>query len=122
MTNQEIADRLVELCRKGDFETCYKELYSPNVKSIEMKGAPNEEVTGLEGIAEKGKMWNDMVEKFHGSEIGDPIVAGNHFAIPWTLELTYKGAPAPSKMHEICVYEITDGKITKEQFFYEPDN
>jgi len=35
MTTQEIATKLVDLCRKGDFETVYRELYSPDCVSIE---------------------------------------------------------------------------------------
>jgi len=31
MTTTEIANRLVELCRKGDFTACYEELYSPRM-------------------------------------------------------------------------------------------
>ncbi len=35
MTTQEIANRLVELCQKGDFETAQKELFAEDAVSIE---------------------------------------------------------------------------------------
>ena len=120
MTIQKIATRLVELCRQGDFETCYKELYSPKIVSIESEGAPTPVAHGFEGIAEKGKKWETMVEQVHRTEIGEPIIAGNHFAITWKMNLTYKGAPEPIDSEEICLYEVEDGKIIKEQFFYAP--
>ena len=37
-TTQEVADRLVTLCRKGEFENAIKELYAPDVVSIEPEG------------------------------------------------------------------------------------
>lgn len=118
MNIQEIANRLVVLCRVGDFASCYKELYSPEIVSIEPEGSPMQVVQGFEALQKKGEEWNNMVEQVHGSEIGDPIVAGNHFAIPWKMSLTFKGAPGPSNMDEIAVYEVKEGKIVTEQFFY----
>ena len=53
----------------------------------------------------------------HGGYKGKPIVAGNHFAVAIGLEATFKGA-GRQKMDEIAVYEVRDGKIVKEQFFY----
>lgn len=117
MKTQEVANRLVDLCRKGDYETCYKELYSPDVWSIEPEGNPFGNVQGMEAIAIKGKKWNEMMEEFHGSEIGDPIVAGNHFSITMMYDATFKER-GREKTEEICVYEVKEGKIVKEQFFY----
>ncbi|MCB0655530.1 MAG: nuclear transport factor 2 family protein [Saprospiraceae bacterium] len=118
MNTQEIANRLVELCRQGDFATCYAELFSPEIVSIEPEGSPMQMVTGLDGIKKKSEEWNKMVEQVHRSEIGDPVVGGNYFALPWKMNLTFKGAPGPTDMDEICVYEVRDGKIVTEQFFY----
>lgn len=118
MTTQEIANRLVELCRKGDYATVYKELFSPNVVSIEEEGAPNQIVKGLDGIAKKGEFFNSRLEKMHSGTVGDPIVAGNHFSCAMSMTVTYKGKTEPVTEDEICVYEVKDGKIVKEQFFY----
>lgn len=117
MTTQEVANRLVELCNAGDYETCYKELYSPQCVSIEPKGAMMERCEGLEAMAEKGKAWNEMMEEFHGSAIGEPIVADNHFSLTMMMDATFKGK-GREKMNELCVYEVKDGKVVKEQFFY----
>ena len=40
MTTQQIASRLAELCRKGEFETAQKELFSNDVVSIEPYATP----------------------------------------------------------------------------------
>ncbi len=117
MTTKEIATRLADLCRKGEFETVYKELYAPDCVSIEPKGSQMEVCNGLEEMAAKGKAWNESMEKFHGSTVGEPIVAGDHFSMTMTMDATFKGI-GREKMNELCVYEVKDGKIVKEQFFY----
>lgn len=116
MTTQEIANRLVELCRKGEYETCYKELYNPAIVSVENDGSS---VTGFDGIAQKGKEWNEGIEEFLGSSVGEPVVSGNYFSLPMSMELKYKGAPAAVKFEEICVYQVKEGKVVREQFFYD---
>ena len=117
MTTQEIADKVVEYCRQGKYQECYQELYSQDCVSIEPKGAMMERAEGLEQMAEKGKKWNEMVEEMHGGSVGDPIVAGNHFSCTMSMDCTFKGM-GRQKMDEICVYEVQDGKVVKEQFFY----
>ena len=117
MTTQEIANRLAELCQKGEFQTAYQELYAPNCVSIEPKGSDMEVCEGLEAMAAKGKAWNESMETYHGSSVGEPVVAGNHFCMTMMIDATFKEG-GRVKMDELCVYEVTDGKISKEQFFY----
>jgi hypothetical protein len=118
MTTQEIATRLADLCRKGEFQTVYQELYSPDCISIEPKGAMVEVCNGLEEMAAKGQAWNESMIEFHGSTVGEPIVADNHFCLTMMIDATLKET-GREKMNELCVYEVKDGKIVKEQFFYE---
>lgn len=120
MTNQEIAGRLIELANQGDFETIYAELFSPEIRSIEPDTLPDNESKGFDGLKEKGKKWKESLEAFHGQKIGEPIFADNYFALPWTTKVTHKGAPGPVEFSELCVYEVKDGKIVREQFFYTP--
>ncbi|MFK7806165.1 MAG: SnoaL-like domain-containing protein [Saprospiraceae bacterium] len=120
MTTQEIANRLVELCRTGKYEEAVRELYSPDIVSVEPEGVPNRIVSGLEGIAEKGKAFEAKIEKFNSSVITDPIVADNIFSCAMLMNVNMKGVPVPVDMNEICVYTVADGKIVKEEFFYTP--
>lgn len=118
MTTQEIANRLVELCRNADYETCYKELYSPDVVSIEPSHTPPpQRVEGMEGIRKKGEMWQSMVEEMYGSSVGDPIVAGDHFTCTMMVDWKMKGQ-GRAKLEEICLYKVKDGKIVSEEFIY----
>ena len=118
MTTQEIANRLVELCREGDFETTQKELFADDAMSIEPYGTPEfeKETKGLQAIKEKGEKWNNMVETMHEMNVSEPLIASNSFAVTMQMHVTMKGGQ-DMDMTELCVYEVKDGKITSEQFF-----
>ena len=118
MTTQEIANRLVELCRIGKVDQLQAELFADNAQSIE----PNENfgpkvTSGLDAIKAKSKQFQSMIEEFHGATISDPIVIGNCFALTWVLEATMKGQGRMT-LAEVCVYKVENGKIILEQFFY----
>lgn len=120
MTTQEIANRLVELSREGKWEQIYQELFSEEIVSIEPDGGPWGKVQGFEALAKKAKEWENMVEEFHSMEISDPIVAENFFSCTMKSKVTMKGTSEPINMDEICVYNVKDGKVVSEQFFYTP--
>ncbi|MCB0429696.1 MAG: nuclear transport factor 2 family protein [Flavobacteriales bacterium] len=119
MTTEQVAKRLVELCRQGQFESAIKELYSKDIISIEPEGAPVKESRGIEAIIAKNQQFAEMVQEIHGMEVSDPLVADDYFAVTMKLDVTYKGAPR-SNMNEVCVYQVKDGKIAREQFFHTP--
>jgi ketosteroid isomerase-like protein len=109
MTTVEIANRLVELCKKGDFEGAQKELFAEDSVSIEPHGTPDFEKET------KGKKWSEMVEEYHGGEVSEPLIAGDSFAVTMTMGLTMKGGKRMD-MTELCIYHVKDGKIISEQF------
>ena len=117
MTTVDIANRLVDLCRKGDFETALKELFSDDAVSIEPHGTPDfeKETRGLDAILAKGKKWNEMVEEFHGGEVSEPLLADSSFAVTMSMDITMKGGQRMN-MKELCIYHVKDGKVVSEQF------
>ena len=118
MTILEIAVRLVELSRKGDYETAQNELFATDAVSIEPANSPGmQTVVGLEAIIAKGKHFQEMIEEVHHTSVSNPIVGGNHFSISLSLDVTMKGI-GRNLMEEICVYKVIDEKIISEQFFY----
>ena len=120
MTTQEVANRLVSLCREGKHEQVVKELYAPNIVSIEPEGTPNRIVEGLEAIIAKGEQFDSRIEKVNSSFISDPVVADNFFSCSMLMNVNMKGVPVPVDMNEVCLYTVNDGKIVQEQFFYTP--
>jgi ketosteroid isomerase-like protein len=117
MNTQQIAERLVALCRKGEYETAQKELFADDVISIEPYATPEfeKETKGLPAILEKGKKFEQMVEKMHSTTVSEPLVAGNSFTTLLTMDATMK--KGRMNMAEICVYKVKDGKIISEEFF-----
>ena len=120
MTTQEVANRFMELSKEGKFDVIQDELYAADCESIEPAHAAAAGLTdakGIDAIKQKGKTFNESIEEMHGGFTGDPIVAGNYFSVAMGMDATMKGA-GRIKMDEIAVYEVKDGKITKEQFFF----
>ncbi len=118
LTTQQVADRLVELCRQGEFQTAKEELYDENAISIEPEHAPGPQtVQGLDNLKRKGDQFQEMVEEIHESFISEPLVAGNHICLGMSMDISFKDM-GRRKMDELAVYEVIDGKIVKEQFFY----
>ncbi|OEK05394.1 nuclear transport factor 2 family protein [Roseivirga misakiensis] len=122
MTTQEIAEKWAAYCRTGQMDKALQELYSQDCVSLEMEGAQGfpQRVEGMKAILEKGKIWESMVEEFHGLEIDGPIVAGNHFTATMKMDITMKGRPRGID-EEIALYRVENGKIVSEQFFYAID-
>lgn len=117
MTTQEVANRLVELCRQGQFETAQKELFADDVLSIEPHATPafEKETRGLKAILEKGEKFAAMVQENHSLNVSDPIVAGNSFACTIYMDATMK-EQGRMNMTELCIYKVKDGKIISEEF------
>ena len=118
MTTQQIADRLVALCKQGDWDKAHKELYAEDALSIEPYATPGfeKEVKGMAAIAKKGKDFDAMLEAKHGIKVSDPLVTDGCIAFVLDMDVTMKGH-GRSNMKEMCVYTVKDGKITAEQFF-----
>ena len=118
MTIQQIAKRLAALCSEGKYEQAQKELYADNAVSIEPEATPAfaKETQGLKAIIEKGHKFESMLEKMHGTGVSEPVIGGNSFALSMWLDVDMKGR-GRTKMEEVCVYTVKDGKIVSEQFF-----
>jgi ketosteroid isomerase-like protein len=118
MNTQEIAQRLVELCRKSDFETAQNELFAEDAVSLEQQATPafEKETKGMKAIKEKSEKWNSMVEEFKGIIVSEPLVAHSSFACTMQMDVVMKGH-GPMNMTELCIYKVKDGKIVSEEFF-----
>ena len=118
MTTQEVAERFNQYAQQGKWSEIQDELYHENAESIEPAHAQGlQTVTGLDAIKLKGVNFQQAVEEMHGGYTKEPVIAGNHFAVPMGMDVTMKGV-GRMNMDEIAVYEVKDGKIVKEQFFY----
>jgi hypothetical protein len=118
MTTQEVAARYNELAKEAKWHQIQDELYAPDAKSIEPAHAPGlQSVDGLDAIKKKGEMFQSMIETMHSEYCTEPVVAGTHFTVGMGMDVSLKGM-GRMKMDEVAVFEVKDGKIAKEQFFF----
>ena len=117
MTTKEVAAKFYEYMQQGAFDKIYDELFSENATSEESPGSDWTNANNLAEIREKGKKWADTVEAMHGGTTAEPVVAGNYFTSYMTMDFTPKGGDRMN-MEEIGFYEVKDGKIISEKFFY----
>jgi len=119
MNTNEVAEKLVSWCKEGDFETPYQHLYSPEIVSIENDGTSEGGlVKGFDGLQKKGEWWKENFE-VHNTTVSEPIVADNWFSVRFEMDTTHKPSGTRSTTSEIGVYQVKEGKIVKEQFFYD---
>lgn len=120
MTTQQIADRLVELSRKGESEQAYRELFADDAVAYEMEGIPEDQrvTRGKDALLAKNANYGKDIQQMHDSSVSDPLVAGNFFSCHMMIDITKKDQ-GRTKMEELCLYEVKDGKIASERFFYQ---
>jgi hypothetical protein len=117
MNTQEVANKLVQYCREGKFMEAIEELYADNVESTEPMVDGGKAVIGKEAVIAKNNDWYASVVEVHGTQISDPVIGGNYFSCAMDMDVTYK-QHGRTQMSEICIYEVKDGKIVSDQFFY----
>lgn len=119
MNTREVADELVRLCSEGKFQEASEKLYSPEIVSVEAGAPPGQsrESKGLDAVRAKGEWWVANHE-VHSSKVEGPLVTGSHFAVVFKLDVTFKPQNKRFTMEEIGVYKVADGKIVREEFFY----
>jgi hypothetical protein len=121
MTTQEAAARYHELASQRKFIEIQDTLYYEDVVCQEPEKAASMGMpvftNGREAIKAKGIARRATIETVHAYNVGEPIVAGEFFSVVLKQEVTFKGKPRMA-LEEIGVFQVKDGKIVKEQFFY----
>ena len=59
----------------------------------------------------------ENVQEFHGAKVGRVIVEGDHAAVEWTFDVTFKGGNRVA-MQQVAVQSWKDGKIIREDFYH----
>jgi hypothetical protein len=103
-TIQEVAARFNQLAQQEKWFEIQDELFSDNVRSIEPPTAVH-----LKDAAGKAAV--------RSSYTSAPVIGGNHFSVGRGLDTTVSGL-GRFKMDEVMVYEVKNGQIVLEQFFY----
>ena len=119
MDTKQIAARLAELCTSGEFEKAQQELYGDDVVSIEPQESPGyDKITkGKDAVLKKIRKFMTTVETVYGNKVSAPLIAGNAIAFTLSMDVKMKGQER-MEMPELCVYEVKNGKVISEQFFF----
>lgn len=121
-TLRDVANKLVEYCRTQNEAKALSELYAPDAVSVEavaMPGSNSREAAGLDAIRAKHAWWNDTMIVHSGTVEGPFFHGEDRFGVIYEVDVTNKSSNERSKMKEFGVYTLTNGKITREEFFYE---
>jgi hypothetical protein len=121
-TVEDIANGVVDLCRRGKFDEALNSYYSPDIVSIESMPLPvvGREQRGRAAVQAKNDWWGANNE-VHGVAVTGPFFgAGRHanqFALHFVFDLTPKGRERLS-FSEMALYTVEKGQIAREEFYY----
>jgi hypothetical protein len=118
LTTQEVAEQFYALAQQEKWFEIQDQLFSEDVRSIEPANSlylKTEE--GKSRVRKKAEDFVSKIEEVHMLQTTSLIISGNHFAVGRIMDLTVKGY-GRVKIDEILLYEVRDGLIVSEQFFY----
>lgn len=124
MDTQQIGKTLVNLCNQGKNLEAIDSLYSKDVVSVEAgAGGPEmpREMKGIDTIRGKNRWWYENHD-VHGGKAEGPFPNEDRFAVKFHYDVTAKSGPMKGKrftMDEVGIYTVKNGKIVREEFFYE---
>lgn len=118
MTTQEIAARFNELAQQEKWFDIQDEFFADNVRSIDPPDSPYfKYAEGKAAVRKKGEDFVKKVQAFHGAYTTSPVIGGNHFSVGRGIDITVDGF-GRIQIDQIMMYEVKDGRIVLEQFFY----
>ena len=118
MTTLEVATRFNELAKQEKWFEIQDELFSDNVRSVDPPNSPYFGCTeGKASVRKKGEAFVKRIESVHRRYTTEPVVGGNHFAVGREVDITVHGL-GRIQLNELMLYEVKDGQIVLEQFFY----
>ncbi len=117
MNTEEVAKKLVELCRKGEWMQAINSLYGKDIVSVEAQGMGGEspEKRGIDQVRGKTEWWLQNME-VHSAKVGGPFVAGDKFVVQFDIDVTDKASKKRMQMSEVGIYTVKDGKVSHEEF------
>lgn len=118
MTTQEVAARFNELAQQEKWFEIQDEFFADNVKSIDPPNSPYfGYAEGKASVRKKGEDFVKRIETVHKLYTSEPLVSGNHFTVGREKDITVQGL-GRIQINQIMLYEVKDGQIVLEQFFY----
>lgn len=120
MNTMEIGRKLVELCRQGKNLEALDTLFTDDMVSVEAVAMPGmqQEARGLSAVKGKGEWWVANHE-IHSAAVTGPWPHGDRFIVGFQYDVTNKPSGNRMQMDEVGLYTVLNGKIVREEFFYD---
>ena len=117
MNTEEVATKLVEFCRNGEWMKAIDELYAKDIVSVEPRAMENmpAEMRGIDQVRGKTEWWEKNME-VHSAKVGGPFVARDTFVVQFDIDVTDKASKKRMQMSEVGIYTVKDGKVSREEF------
>jgi len=117
MSTEEVAKKLVEYCRKGEWMKAIDDLYAKDIISVEAQAMENmpAEMRGIEQVRGKTEWWEKQME-VHSAKVTGPFVARDTFVVQFDVDVTEKASKKRMQMSEVGIYTVKDGKVAREEF------
>jgi hypothetical protein len=116
-STEEVATKLVDYCRKGEWMKAVDEFYSKDIVSVEPHAMENmpAEMRGIDQVRGKTEWWEKNFE-VHSAKVTGPFVARDTFVVGFDIDVTEKASKKRMQMSEVGIYTVKDGKVAREEF------
>ena len=117
MSTEDVAMRLVELCKGKDWKKAIDDLYAKDIVSIEPRAMENmpAEMRGIDQVRGKTDWWEKNME-VHDSKVSGPFVAGDTFVVRFDIDATDRNSKERMQMSEVGIYTVKDDKVVAKSF------
>jgi hypothetical protein len=117
MNTEEVATKLVELCRNAEWRKALDELYAKDIVSVEAHEMENmpAEMRGIDQVRGKTDWWEKNME-VHSAKVSGPFVARDTFVVQFDIDVTDKASNKRMQMSEVGIYTVKDSKVAREEF------
>jgi len=117
MTNLELAHKLRDAVEATDLATV-KELFSPDIESIEPAFTPFPHTRGTAELDKKWELFTGAIKEMHSKSVSkEVIVQGDIIVLGMSIDYTDQNDER-MQQNELVIYRAKDGMIISEQFFY----
>lgn len=117
MNTEQVAQKVVELCRKQAWHEAIDTLYANDIVSVEARtmDGSSPETRGIEGVRGKVDWWLENMQ-VHDAKVSGPFVAHDRFVVQYDIDVTDKNSKKRMQLSEVGVYTVKDGKVSREEF------
>ncbi|MEO0325223.1 MAG: nuclear transport factor 2 family protein [Myxococcota bacterium] len=120
MNAKQVGEKLVGYVQKGQNLDAVMDLYADGVISVEAMAPPEGDriAEGKAAVIAKNEWWIAQHE-VHGGSAEGPFPHGeDRFAVIYRFDITHKASKQRMQLEEVGVYQVADGKVIREEYFY----